>query len=121
MKHIVLVALNGNARERRVRPNRIRFAKETMPRRKAAVKEFQQIDLATVERYQTEILVRNFDYIIISIETPGTSECGISPQTYSTHLAAFDSRLTLPFKSTMEIMPQFLNSGTSAPFKNLTM
>lgn len=87
----------GDTSQSGIGANGIWLAKETVPRRKATVKKFQQIDLTAVKRYQTEILVRNFDYIIISIEIPGTSECGISPQTYSTRLAAFDSRLTLPF------------------------
>ena len=48
----------GDTCQRGIGANRIWLAKETVPRREAAAEKFQQIDLATVERYQTEILVR---------------------------------------------------------------
>ena len=64
-KHIILIALDGNAGQRCIGTDAVRLAQETMPRREPAVEQLQQIDLAAVERDQREILVMDMDPVLL--------------------------------------------------------
>ena len=63
-EHVVLVRLNRDAREARVGADGVRLAQEAVPRREAAAKELEEVDLAAVERDEREVLVVDVDEVL---------------------------------------------------------
>ena len=58
---VILVGLNGDAGQRGIRTDIVRLAQESMPRRKTAGEQLQQVDLATGCCQCQEIQVVNMD------------------------------------------------------------
>ena len=59
--HLVLIGLNGDAGQRRVALNVVRFAQEAVTGREAALEQFQQIDLAAGRGQGVEIEIMDVD------------------------------------------------------------
>ena len=62
-EHIVLIRLDGNARQARVCADGVWLAQEPVPRRKAPAKEFQKVDLAAIKCNQRKVLVMDVDEV----------------------------------------------------------
>ena len=62
--HLVLVRLDGDAAERGIGADVVRFAQVTVPRREAVLEELQEVDLAARFRQHVEILVVDMDVAV---------------------------------------------------------
>ena len=63
-KHIILIALNGNAGQRSIGTNGIWLPQEAMPGGEATVEQLQQIYLTAVQGNQGKILIMDMNEII---------------------------------------------------------